>query len=160
MLREIYEQPSKLSAALSQYLDAEGLRADTCGDVERWISNIHSKLRIAASGSSRHAGMIAEQIIEDISGIPVDVEYASKHCYRSENALADAAVMAAISRKSLDASEVQDLATHTVYVKEMREALVGICEMIPLQLLSYWMAINNGIDFDHPRNLTKVVLAE
>jgi len=42
----------------------------------------------------------------------------------------------------------------------MREALMGICEMIPLQWLSYWMAINNGIDVDHPRNLTKAVLAE
>ncbi len=365
MLREIYEQPSKLTATLSEYLDAEGLSADTCGDVERWIANIHGKLLIAASGSSRHAGLIAEQIIEDISGIPVDVEYASEYCYRSEKSLTDAAVMvisqsgetadtlaalrkanlaghstfaitnvdqstmnreatvafptradreravpatksftaqllnlylfammAGISRNALDASEVKtrveemnllpgaiesqlkgwddamrevarhyceaksflflgrgvhypiaregalklkesaylhaegypsgelkhgpnalvsegtplvmiatvdrkdadsvrrydkvvqlmrdmreqganilaianegdievrELATHTVYVKEMREALMGICEVIPLQLLSYWMAIDNGIDVDHPRNLTKAVLAE
>jgi glucosamine--fructose-6-phosphate aminotransferase (isomerizing) len=52
------------------------------------------------------------------------------------------------------------LASHTVYVEERREALLAICEVIPLQLLSYWMAINNGIDVDHPRNLTKAVLAE
>jgi glucosamine--fructose-6-phosphate aminotransferase (isomerizing) len=42
----------------------------------------------------------------------------------------------------------------------MCEPLLAICEVIPLQLLSYWMAINNGIDVDHPRNLTKAVLAE
>ncbi len=55
---------------------------------------------------------------------------------------------------------VAELADHTVYVAEMREPLLAICETIPLQLLSYWMAINNGIDVDHPRNLTKAVLAE
>ena len=55
---------------------------------------------------------------------------------------------------------VASLADHTVYVAEMREPLLAICETIPLQLLSYWMAINNGIDVDHPRNLTKAVLAE
>jgi glucosamine--fructose-6-phosphate aminotransferase (isomerizing) len=55
---------------------------------------------------------------------------------------------------------IAELADHTVYVEEMCEPLLAICEVIPLQLLSYWMAINNGIDVDHPRNLTKAVLAE
>jgi glucosamine--fructose-6-phosphate aminotransferase (isomerizing) len=55
---------------------------------------------------------------------------------------------------------VGELANHTVYVAEMREPLLTISEVVPLQLLSYWMAINNGIDVDHPRNLTKAVLAE
>jgi glucosamine--fructose-6-phosphate aminotransferase (isomerizing) len=55
---------------------------------------------------------------------------------------------------------VRALASHTVYVEERSEPLLAICEVIPLQLLSYWMAINNGIDVDHPRNLTKAVLAE
>jgi glucosamine--fructose-6-phosphate aminotransferase (isomerizing) len=55
---------------------------------------------------------------------------------------------------------VASLASHTVYVEERREALLAICEVIPLQLLSYWMAVNNGIDVDCPRNLTKAVLAE
>jgi glucosamine--fructose-6-phosphate aminotransferase (isomerizing) len=55
---------------------------------------------------------------------------------------------------------VAGLATHIVYVAEMREALLAICEVIPLQLFAYWMAVNNGIDVDHPRNLTKAVLAE
>lgn len=55
---------------------------------------------------------------------------------------------------------VGELADHTVYVAEMHEPLLAMCEVIPLQLLSYWMAINNGIDVDYPRNLTKAVLAE
>ena len=48
---------------------------------------------IAASGSSRHAGMFAEILIEDLSGIAVDVEYASEYCYRSEKSLKDASVL-------------------------------------------------------------------
>jgi glucosamine--fructose-6-phosphate aminotransferase (isomerizing) len=55
---------------------------------------------------------------------------------------------------------VAGLATHAVFVEEMSDALLPICEVIPLQLLSYFMAINHGIDVDHPRNLTKAVLAE
>jgi glucosamine--fructose-6-phosphate aminotransferase (isomerizing) len=55
---------------------------------------------------------------------------------------------------------VAALAAHVIPVEETREALLQICEVIPLQLLSYRMAINNGIDVDNPRNLTKAVLAE
>jgi glucosamine--fructose-6-phosphate aminotransferase (isomerizing) len=42
----------------------------------------------------------------------------------------------------------------------MPEALLPICEVIPLQMLSYFMAMQNGIDVDRPRNLTKAVLVE
>jgi glucosamine--fructose-6-phosphate aminotransferase (isomerizing) len=45
-------------------------------------------------------------------------------------------------------------------VRETSEALLPICEVIPLQMLSYFMAINNGIDVDHPRNLVKAVVEE
>ena len=365
MLREIYEQPAALAATTDRYLDGEEFRAETCAPILEWVKRVRTKLLIAASGSSRHAGLFAELMIEDLSGIAVDVEYASEYCYRSEKALSNAAVMVvsqsgetadtlaalrkanaaghetlaitnvddstmdreatvcfptlagreravpatksfttqllnlylfalmcAQSREALDASEVKvrlaeaaslpgkieeqlkgwdeamqrvaeayrdaknflflgrgihypiaregalklkesaylhaegypsgelkhgpnalvaegtplvmiatvdrssadsvqryekviqlmrdmreqrasilaianagdeavgELADHTVYVAEMREPLLGMCEVIPLQLLSYWMAINNGIDVDHPRNLTKAVLAE
>jgi len=35
-----------------------------------------------------------------------------------------------------------------------------MCEVIPLQMLSCCVAVQNGIDVDSPRNLTKAVLAE
>ena len=365
MLREIYEQPATLAASLDRYLDADDFRLENCAPILAWLALVQSKIVIAASGSSRHAGLLAELVIEDLSGIAVDVEYASEYCYRSETSRSDAAVivisqsgetadtlaalrkaivvghqtlaitnveastmdreatvsfptvagreraipatksftaqllnlyllalMSAVVRRTIDPSklklrlsevarlpaqiEVQlkgwdeamgriadqyrkaknflflgrgihypiaregalklkesaylhaegypsgelkhgpnalvaegtplvmiatvdrsdpdsvqryqkvvhlmrdmrdqhanilaianvgdesiaGLADHTVYVTEMREPLLAICEIIPLQLLSYWMAINNGIDVDHPRNLTKAVLAE
>jgi glucosamine--fructose-6-phosphate aminotransferase (isomerizing) len=365
MRREIYEQPGTLSATVQHYLEGDGFRTSTCASTLKWLSRIRSKLVIAASGSSRHAGLYAELVLEDLSGLAVDVEYASEYCYRSEMSLTDAAVMvisqsgetadtlAALRRANLeehstlaitnvadssmareatasfptlagreraipatksftaqllnlyllalmsaemrgvissaelsvrlwevaqlpgriekqlngwgdamrqvaeqyrgvknflflgrglhypiaregalklkesaylhaegypsgelkhgpnalvaegtplamiatvdraDAGSVQRyekvlllmrdmreqgasilaianlgddavaaLADHTVYVEESREALLAVCEVIPLQLLSFWMAANNGIDVDSPRNLTKTVLAE
>jgi glucosamine--fructose-6-phosphate aminotransferase (isomerizing) len=55
---------------------------------------------------------------------------------------------------------VAELATNVVYVEAVREPLMPLFEVIPFQLFSYFMAINNGIDVDNPRNLTKAVLAE
>jgi glucosamine--fructose-6-phosphate aminotransferase (isomerizing) len=57
-------------------------------------------------------------------------------------------------------ADVPALARHTLFVGELREEMLAICEVIPLQLLSYFIAVGNGIDVDHPRNLTKAVLAE
>ena len=365
MLREIYEQPGTLSATVDHYVQGDVFQVDTCASALVWLASIQSKLVIAASGSSRHAGLFAELLIEDLSGIAVDVEYASEYCYRSEKSLTDAAVMvisqsgetadtlaalrkanlaghatlaitnvedstmareataslptlagreravpatksftaqllnlyllalmsaevrgaidpaelgvrlwevaqlpakiekqlkgwddamrevaghyraaknflflgrglhysiaregalklkesaylhaegypsgelkhgpnalvaegtplvmiATVDRSDVDSQlryekvvqlmrdmraqgasvlaianlgddAVGELASHTVYVEECREALLAICEVIPLQLLASWMAVNNGIDVDHPRNLTKAVLAE
>src|ERR1700722_14418757 len=93
MLREIYEQPATLAATLARYVDAEGFRAETCAPVQGWLKRVQSKLVIAASGSSRHAGLVAELMIEDLSGLAVDVEYASEYCYRAEKSLKNAAVV-------------------------------------------------------------------
>ena len=45
---------------------------------------------IAASGSSRHAGLAGEIMLEDLAGLAVDVEYATAStCYRSTHTLQD-----------------------------------------------------------------------
>jgi glucosamine--fructose-6-phosphate aminotransferase (isomerizing) len=92
MLKEIYEQPSVLTAALEQYVDGSSFRTETCAPVRKWLLAV-DEIVIAASGSSRHAGMAAEIMIEDLTGIAVDVEYASEYCYRSEKANKKAAVI-------------------------------------------------------------------
>lgn len=93
MLREIYEQPATLKATLSRYVDRDHFRVDACAPVRAWLRAAKREIVIAASGSSRHAGMVGELMIEDLSGIAVDVEYASEYCYRSEKALKNAAVL-------------------------------------------------------------------
>jgi glucosamine--fructose-6-phosphate aminotransferase (isomerizing) len=93
MLREIHEQPATLTTTLAHYVQDGQFRPDTCAAIRKWFAAAEGEIVIAASGSSRHAGLVAELLIEDLSGIAVDVEYASEYCYRSEKSLKDAAVI-------------------------------------------------------------------
>jgi glucosamine--fructose-6-phosphate aminotransferase (isomerizing) len=40
------------------------------------------------------------------------------------------------------------------------EYLLPVCEVVPLQMLAYFVAILNGVDVDRPRNLVKAVVTE
>jgi glucosamine--fructose-6-phosphate aminotransferase (isomerizing) len=86
MLREIYEQPSAIAHTLEYYLDLSG---DVPAFRDRPLAAVaalfrqHPDLIIAASGSSRHAGLAAEILLEDLAGLVVDVEYASEYACRS-----------------------------------------------------------------------------
>jgi glutamine---fructose-6-phosphate transaminase (isomerizing) len=92
MLREIYEQPEAIEATLSNYLVDGSLNPEafrTLADALRG----HERIVIAASGSSRHAGLAAEIMLEDLAGLTVDVEYASEYCYRSTHTLQNPGVI-------------------------------------------------------------------
>ena len=93
MLREIHQQPETLRATLDHYVNGNAFRPEVCDPARAWLRATNGEIVIAASGSSRHAAMVAELTIEDLSGIAVDVEYASEYTYRSEKALKNAAVM-------------------------------------------------------------------
>jgi len=81
MLREIYEQPKALRRTLALYMAGEGLNADVCRLLAGW-SIPEGEILIAASGSSRHSGLAAEIMLEDLCGLAVDVEYASEYSCR------------------------------------------------------------------------------
>ncbi len=93
MLREIHQQPQTLADTLAQYVDESGFRAEKCDPLRAWLRGARGEIVVAASGSSRHAGMIAELLIEEKSGIAVDVEYASEYVYRSRRSLRNAAML-------------------------------------------------------------------
>ena len=93
MLREIHEQPMTLAATLARYVEDGSFNDQACAPLRQWAASLISDIVIAASGSSRHAGLVAELTIEEISGFHVDVEYASEYTYRMERALKGAAVM-------------------------------------------------------------------
>ena len=77
MLREIYEQPAALDRTLALYLESNNLRSDVAERLKGW-ANSAGEVLIAASGSSRHSGLAAEVLLEDLCGLAVDVEYASE----------------------------------------------------------------------------------
>ncbi|MFT3980359.1 MAG: glutamine--fructose-6-phosphate transaminase (isomerizing) [Ferruginibacter sp.] len=84
MLKEIFEQPSTIYDCLRGRLDAEA-GTITMGGIENNIDQLinANRIMIVACGTSWHAGLVAEYIIEEICRIPVEVEYASEFRYRN-----------------------------------------------------------------------------
>jgi glucosamine--fructose-6-phosphate aminotransferase (isomerizing) len=92
MRREIYEQPQAIAKTIEKHLKDDMIFPGALQAIENALLTFE-KLIIAASGSSRHAGLAGEIMIEDLSGVAVDVEYASEYCYRSTHAAVDPIVM-------------------------------------------------------------------
>jgi glutamine---fructose-6-phosphate transaminase (isomerizing) len=92
MLREIYEQPEVLAATMAHYAPRGVLDADAFAAVAEALRG-RQRIVIAASGSSRHAGLAGEIMLEDYAGLAVDVEYASEYMYRSTHTLHDPGVI-------------------------------------------------------------------
>jgi glucosamine--fructose-6-phosphate aminotransferase (isomerizing) len=88
MLREIYEQPLALRHTMDLYLAGHALKPDVAALLAKWAIP-EGEILIAASGSSRHSGLAAEIMLEDLCGLAVDVEYASEYSCRGVNANAD-----------------------------------------------------------------------
>lgn len=57
-------------------------------------------------------------------------------------------------------TEIRNIADHVLEIPEVPECLTPIITSIPLQLLSYYIAINKGKNVDMPRNLAKSVTVE
>ena len=92
MRREIYEQPQAIARTLDRHLKDDLIFPGEFVAIESALLTFE-KLIITASGSSRHAGLAGEIMIEDLSGVAVDVEYASEYSYRSTHAAIDPIVM-------------------------------------------------------------------
>lgn len=92
MLREIYEQPHALADTIDHYMPQGKLNPEAFSTLPEAMGS-KQRLVIAASGSSRNAGLAAEIMLEDLAGLAVDVEYASEYCYRSTHTLQDPGVV-------------------------------------------------------------------
>lgn len=84
MLKEIFDQPQSLRATIAPRvsleegivkLDEVRISADELRALRR--------INIVASGTSRHAGMAGQYMIQDLINLPVDVDYASEFEYRN-----------------------------------------------------------------------------
>ncbi len=56
--------------------------------------------------------------------------------------------------------QVKELADHTIEIPDIDDALMALISVIPLQLLSYHVAVMRGCNVDQPRNLAKSVTVE
>jgi glucosamine--fructose-6-phosphate aminotransferase (isomerizing) len=57
-------------------------------------------------------------------------------------------------------TQIAKLSSHTISIPHSVEFVSPLYEVVPLQLLAYFMAIGRGIDVDNPRNLVKAVVQE
>jgi glucosamine--fructose-6-phosphate aminotransferase (isomerizing) len=84
MLKEIFEQPQGLrDTVLPRISLEEGLvRLD---DIRISVEELRElrRINIVASGTSRHAGMAGQFMVQELAGVPVDVDYASEFEYRN-----------------------------------------------------------------------------
>ncbi len=84
MLKEIFEQPESLQNAMRGRLDSEEATAVFGGLnlTPQQLRNVN-RLILTACGTSWHAAMVGEYLIEEFARIPVEVEYASELRYRN-----------------------------------------------------------------------------
>ncbi len=84
MLKEIHDQPDSLADCLRGRVDLENNNIIMAG-VENHLSTFLQAKRIiiVACGTSWHAGLVGEYMIETLCRIPVEVEYASEFRYRN-----------------------------------------------------------------------------
>jgi glucosamine--fructose-6-phosphate aminotransferase (isomerizing) len=84
MLKEIFEQPQTVMNALRGRVDFEAATAKF-GGLNMSPAELRGidRLVIAASGTSWHAALVGEYLFEELSQIPVEVEFAHEFCYRN-----------------------------------------------------------------------------
>ena len=57
-------------------------------------------------------------------------------------------------------TEVEKAADKVIYIPDVDDIVSSILTVLPLQLLSYFVAVERGCDVDKPRNLAKSVTVE
>jgi len=84
MLKEIFEQPGTVENALRGRIDHEGATARFGGlNMTTEALRAIDRVVIAASGTSWHAALVGEYLIEEFAHVPVEVEFAHEFCYRN-----------------------------------------------------------------------------
>jgi len=84
LIREIFEQPDALRRTIEPRVSlAEGLVQLDEIHISRDELRALRRINIVASGTSRHAGMTGQYMMQELAAVPVDVDYASEFEYRN-----------------------------------------------------------------------------
>lgn len=126
MLKEIYEQPSVIKDTYRGRLHAnEGIvqLAGVEDNLEKFLNA--DRIIIVACGTSWHAGLVAEYVIEEFARIPVEVEYASEFRYRNP-IINSKDVVIAISQSG----ETADTMAAIKLAKDHGAFVFGVCNVV------------------------------
>ena len=126
MLKEIHEQPNAITDTYrGRMLVNEGIirMAGIDNHLERFLNA--DRIIIVACGTSWHAGLVAEYVIESLARVPVEVEYASEFRYRNP-IISDKDVVIAISQSG----ETADTRAAIQLAKERGAFVFGVCNVV------------------------------
>ena len=126
MLKEIYEQPHAINNALrGRLLTSEGkIQIGSLNEHKTKFSKA-KRIIIVACGTSWHAGLVGEYLIETIARLPVEVEYASEFRYRNPIINSDDIVIP-ISQSGETADTLAAIKT----AKKNGAFIYGICNVV------------------------------
>ena len=126
MLKEIYEQPSAIFDTFRGRLLSNEAIIKMSGiedNMKRFLNA--NRIIIVACGTSWHAGLVAEYIIEDLVRVPVEVEYASEFRYRNP-IISEKDIVIAISQSG----ETADTLAAIKLAKTKGAFVFGVCNVV------------------------------
>ncbi|RZM18286.1 MAG: glutamine--fructose-6-phosphate transaminase (isomerizing), partial [Pedobacter sp.] len=126
MLKEIYEQPRSVRDCLRGRIYPNEGRVQL-GGISEYADKLKNidRIIIVACGTSWHAGLVGEYLIEEYSRIPVEVEYASEFRYRNP-IITEKDVVIAISQSG----ETADTMAAIEMAKEKGATIFGVCNVV------------------------------
>ena len=125
MLKEIFEQPLSIQDTMRGRLLEDGTTkiSGINNNLKQFLSA--DRIIIAACGTSWHAGLVGEYLFEELTRIPVEVEYASEFRYRNP-VINPSDIVMAISQSG----ETADTLAALKLAKERGAFIYGICNVV------------------------------
>ena len=120
------------------------------------ISYIHAEA--FAAGELKHGTIALIEKGTPVIAIATQGELFEKMVSNMEEVRARGAYVIAIAQEKN--KEVEKSADKVIYIPNVDDILSSILTVLPLQLLSYYVAVERGCDVDKPRNLAKSVTVE
>ncbi|MFD0940117.1 glutamine--fructose-6-phosphate transaminase (isomerizing) [Pedobacter boryungensis] len=126
MLKEIYEQPRSIRDCMRGRIYPEEGKVQL-GGIKEFADKLKNidRIIIVACGTSWHAGLVGEYLIEEYARIPVEVEYASEFRYRNP-IITEKDVVIAISQSG----ETADTMAAIEMAKEKGATIFGVCNVV------------------------------
>jgi glucosamine--fructose-6-phosphate aminotransferase (isomerizing) len=126
MLKEIYEQPRAITDTFRGRINGDCTNIHLGGLHAVWPELEKARrIIIVACGTSWHAGLVGEYLLEEFARIPVEVEYGSEFRYRNPIIYSDDVVIA-ISQSG----ETADTLAAIRLAKEAGAMVIGICNVV------------------------------
>ena len=126
MLKEIYEQPRSVRDTVQGRisLDSGQVFLDEMSNITETDFKRFTSIKIAACGTSWHAGLAGKYMIEQLARIPVDVDYASEFRYRNP-VMGENDLLLVISQSGETADTIAALRE----AKELGAKVLAICNV-------------------------------